>query len=158
MKTTKINNEVIIELNAAEQRLIRFISKERFTRYKDHLLGKNHQSLQQVVEGLGGEFAFCKLFNLYPDISIEIPEEDAGDCGTHGKRIDVKTTQYEQGNLLVVPWKNFNKIDFFALMVGTFPKYKYKGLMPTSQVKQDENLTDLGHGKVYLIKQNLLNF
>ena len=94
MKKTKINNEVIIQLNAAEQRLIRFISKERFTRYKDNLQGKNHQSLQQVVEGLGGEFAFCKLFNLYPDISIEIPEEDLGDCGTHGKRIDVKTTQY----------------------------------------------------------------
>ena len=156
MKSTKIKNEVIIELNEAEQRLVRFISKERFERHRDNLQGKNHQSLQQVVEGLGGEFAFCKLFNLYPDISVEPHKEDTGDCGTHGKRIDVKTTQYENGNLVIVPWKDISKIDYFALMIGTFPKYTYKGLMSSDQAKIDENLTDLGHGKVYLIKQDKL--
>jgi len=112
------------------------------------------------LEGIGAEFAFCKGFNLFPDFSIEIRSsqqgEDTGDailpCGL---RVDVKTTKYPTGRLLSVPWKK-DCADVFALMVGVFPSYEFKGFMLFGELCRDGRLGDLGHGATYIASQDEL--
>lgn len=112
------------------------------------------------LEGIGSELAFSKLWNLYPDLSIFIRSslkgEDEGDNILHtGQSVDVKATRYATGKLVAVPWKKM-KVDLFALMVGVFPKYTFKGFMRSEELLQEKRLGTLGHGPTYIAYQNEL--
>jgi hypothetical protein len=107
------------------------------------------------IEGTGGEFAFCKLKNIYPDMTIDHPIPF--DCYINGHGyIDVKTTKKTNGMLLVGVWKSRSIPDYYALMVGEFPNYEFKGFFPGEEVFKPENLVDLGHGPTYGISQDRL--
>lgn len=107
------------------------------------------------IEGTGGEFAFCKLKNIYPDMTIDHPIPF--DCYINGHGyIDVKTTKKTNGMLLVGVWKSRSIPDYYALMVGEFPNYEFKGFFPGEEVFKPENLVNLGHGETYGIEQDRL--
>ena len=107
------------------------------------------------IEGTGGEFAFCKLKNIYPDMTIDHPIPF--DCYINGHGyIDVKTTKKPNGMLLVGVWKSRSIPDYYALMVGEFPTYEFKGFFPGQEVFKPENLVNLGHGETYGIEQDRL--
>ena len=107
------------------------------------------------IEGTGGEFAFCKLKNIYPDMTIDHPIPF--DCYINGHGyIDVKTTKKPNGMLLVGVWKSRSIPDYYALMVGEFPNYEFKGFFPGQEVFKPENLVNLGHGETYGIEQDRL--
>jgi hypothetical protein len=112
------------------------------------------------LNGIGAELSFCKMFNVFPDLSISTRSstngEDTGDAVLHnGKTIDIKATVYPCGKLLAVPWKQ-EKVDLFALMVGTFPTYTFKGFMRAPELLKKERIGDLGHGETYIAYQNEL--
>jgi hypothetical protein len=107
------------------------------------------------IEGTGGEFAFCKLKNIYPDMTIDHPIPF--DCYLNGHGfIDVKTTKKTNGMLLVGTWKYRSVPSYYALMVGEFPTYEFKGFFPGIEVFKPENLVNLGHGETYGIEQDRL--
>jgi hypothetical protein len=107
------------------------------------------------LEGTGGEFAFCKLKNIYPDMTIDHPIPF--DCYLNGHGfIDVKTTKKTNGMLLVGTWKYRSVPAYYALMVGEFPNYEFKGYFPGEEVFKPENLVNLGHGETYGIEQDRL--
>lgn len=107
------------------------------------------------IEGTGGEFAFCKIQNIYPDMTIDHPIPF--DCYIKGHGyIDVKTTKKRFGMLLVGTWKSRSIPDYYALMVGEFPTYEFKGFFPGEEVFKPENLVNLGHGETYGIEQDRL--
>ena len=108
------------------------------------------------LEGYGAELAFCKLFNVYPDMSIDAdPSADrTGDAIWMGKTVDVKTSKYKTARLLAVRWKK--KKDLYALMVGTFPKYEFRGMATGDELIRQENLIALGHGEGYALSQHQL--
>ena len=149
-----------VELNNAEQRLARFMARSRM----DNAIKRGITNAQVGsqdrfdidLEGYGAELAFCKLFNVYPDMSIVAdPSADrTGDAIWMGKTVDVKTTKYKTGRLLAVRWKQ--KKDLYALMVGTFPKYEFRGMATGDKLIRQENLTDLGHGEGYALGQHQL--
>jgi len=152
-----------ITLNDGEQAVCRTIAKLRFDNNRKHgvansKIGKQDDEFTDL-EGIGGEFAFCKKLNIMPDFSIDIrsSQTDVGDCIYNGKRIDVKTTKYENGSLIVVPWKK-NNVDLFVLMVGQFPTYSYRGRISASVILDANNFLDLGYGKVYGLSQDKLDY
>jgi hypothetical protein len=110
------------------------------------------------MQGLGGELAFCKLFNVFPDFSLVTPSAEKGtDNGDAilpgGIRVDVKSTDYDDGHLIATPAKKNAPIDLFALMVCQYPKYIFKGFMTKSQLlTEDRYSPDRFHG--YAAKQN----
>jgi hypothetical protein len=107
------------------------------------------------IEGTGGEFAFCKVKNIYPDMTIDHPIPF--DCYINGHGyIDVKTTKKTNGMLLVGTWKYRSVPSYYALMVGEFPTYEFKGFFPGEEVFKPENLVNLGHGETYGIEQDRL--
>jgi hypothetical protein len=108
------------------------------------------------VEGMGGELAFARMRNLCPLLNF-LPTQGGADMFTRqGKSIDVKTTSKPDGDLLVSPHKRQDPCDFYVLMVADFPSYQCKGWATRQDLFKDENLRDLGHGKVYLINQENL--
>lgn len=112
-------------------------------------------------QGLCGEFAFCKLFNLYPDLTIHVRssgKNDNMDARLHnGKTVDVKVTKYKNGKLIAVPWKKPTG-DYFALMVGEAPTFEFKGFMKQDELLREERIGDLGYGPTYIANQTDLSY
>ena len=152
-------NNNLIKLNEAEQRLCKFLAKQRFAnarnkKIKNSKIGKQSDEFTDL-NGIGGEMSFCKKFNCYPDLEIAAwsSHEDNGDVIYKGKKIDVKTTKYSTGRLLVVTWKK-ETVDYYALIVGEFPDYEFKSHKETIN---KNNIKDLGYGETYAVEQNNLD-
>ena len=154
----KIGKRIVLTHN--EQRICKYIARERYEfarkhNYKNKIPKKNGYSLTDL-NGYGGEFAFCKLFNLYPDLSTELHKDSVYDCTMYEDwKIDVKTTHYERGHLCVGEWiKRKEGLDAFALMVGKFPQYQFKGFISKERGTSSKYLKDKGMGLAYFIPQH----
>jgi hypothetical protein len=155
-----INSKVY--LSKIEQDICLLLAKMRYDNnrleeIKNSKIG-NQSNEETDIEGIGAEWAFCKLFNVFLDFSIytRTSQEDKGDALLPcGKSVDVKTTKYATGKLLAVPWKS-RHIDLFALMVGVFPSYTFKGFMRAGELLTPKRLGSLGYGKTYIAEQKEL--
>lgn len=147
-----------VTLNKVEQRLAAFLADLRYQNAREKGVENKRKGLQSDkstdLEGVAAELAFCKLFNLYPDTEVgHFADEDA--ITRKGRKVDIKSTTYETGHLIVARWKSGN-VDFFALMVGRFPNYRYAGRMTADEIMQDKRLKDFGHGQVFAASQKEL--
>jgi len=151
----------LVELNSGEQAICRLIAELRHKNNRDKGVTNSKVGNQSDdvtdLEGIGGEVAFCKLINAFPDFSVHIRNSanDVGDLVYKNKTIDVKTTVYPNGRLLAVPWKEHN-VDIYVLMTGKFPKYTYRGYMSSKELLKEERLGNLGYGKTYIANQDEL--
>lgn len=153
----------VVKLDAIEQVIVQALAKKRYSNnrsagVRNSKIGNQSNEFTDL-EGMAGEFAFCKLFNIYPDFSISTRSssqgEDRGDTKVNGEKVDVKTTKYATGKLLAVTWKKTD-VDLFALMTGVFPKYVFRGFMKSEELIKETRLGDLGYGKTYIAKQSEL--
>lgn len=148
----------MIELSQAEQQLAKYLAKLRNeksrTRKTENKRIGPQDDFTTDLEGIGAELAFCKMFNLYPDLECKAGDYDAMDH--EGNRVDVKATKYKNGHLLAVPWKKGKEPDVYVLLVGEFPSYRCAGFMRADELISDARLKDLGHGKVYAAAQSEL--
>jgi hypothetical protein len=148
-----------ITLNASEIKICEWIAKNRYASNRnggvsDKKIGP--QSCEETdLEGICGEFAFCKAMNLYPDLSIS-PRKGGDDVLFNGKKMDIKTTKYKSGKLLARRSKSETPSDIYVLIVGQRPDYNIVGWCSSSDLIQDKNLIDLGYGKTYGLEQRVL--
>lgn len=104
------------------------------------------------LEGFAAEFVFCKLMNCYPD--FQLGERRDYDALVADVPVDVKTTIYPHGRLLVKASKSTHPADWYALVTGKFPgPYCLRGFAHRDMVMRDEQLQDLGHGPTYVVAQ-----
>jgi len=153
-----------LELNDIEQQICRNIATQRFNNNRKNSvsnarIGKQSDEFTDL-EGVSSEFAFCKLFNVFPDFSIDTrssrKNEDNGDAVLpDGTTVDIKATKYKNGKLLAVPWKK-PSVKLFALMIGEFPSYTFKGFMRQEELLQTSRLGSLGYGETYIAEQQEL--
>ena len=143
-------------LTKEEQRICRFIAKSRDRSNRksdvtDQKIG-NQSSEDTALTGFSGEFAHCKLTNLFPDFTVHPRgyKTDTGDAMLLSKSVDVKTTRYTSGQLRVLTTKN--KFDLFALMTGDFPQYCFRGYMVGNDLFQSERIV----GQNYVAEQHEL--
>jgi hypothetical protein len=111
------------------------------------------------LNGFGAELAFCRLVNAEFDFSTDEKENHFfnPDCTlADGKTIDVKTTIYPGGKLIVRTGKEDAHVDAYALMIGTFPSYTFRGWATYEEIIRDVNLQDLGYGDNYALEQGEL--
>ncbi len=150
----------MIELNAAEQKLARYLAESRYRNARK--LGKPNMRMggqsdeQTDIEGVGAEIAYCKMMNVYPDteIAADLPPEDA--VLPDGRLVDVKVTKYQSGRLLVTLKKKAGDVDLYVLLIGEFPKYRIVGQMESAEIIQESRIGDLGKGATYIANQNEL--
>lgn len=149
----------IITLNDIDQRLARCMAAERAKscaerRAADCKVGPQDGKIT-TLDGCGAEVAFDKLHNIYPDTEIGVtPIHDA--TMHNGMRVDVKQTTYPDGHLIAFKGKKDKPADFYALMIGKFPTYRYAGLMSGDEFIRDGRLTDFGYGPTYAARQDEL--
>lgn len=155
-----IGSQII--LSKEEQKICEYIGKSRYliNREKgvtDKKIGnKDNKSMDD--DGFGGEFAFCKLFNVMPDFLVQVTQTNKNDYDAllfNCISVDVKTTHYATGKLAVAKWK-IDEVDCYALMIGKMPSYTFKGFMFGEDLKKENRLGDLGHGMSYIAEQNEL--
>ena len=153
-----------ITLDLTEQLICKAIANKRYQNARDMNVKNSKmggQSNEQTdLEGISSELAFCKLFNVYPDLTVQVRSSaegtDDGDAVLRdGRTVDVKSTKYHTGRLLAVRWKK-PKVDFFALMIGSFPTYTFKGFMKSEELLKEQRIGNLGHGNGYIAVQHEL--
>jgi len=157
-----------IALTTAEMKLAHFIAKNRngSNRYFNITNLKISSDSPHAVdlEGIAGEIAFCRLFNVYPDLDTDRPPPhpfyDATIPPSPGYRIDVKTTKYDNGKLLVDARKNSVKtdaVDFYALMTGSFPgPYTYRGMIARETIIAPHRIETIKGYRSYVAIQSEL--
>jgi hypothetical protein len=150
---------VKISLNDMEQRLAEDVGKSRMERCTKEGTPNMKRGPQSDLEidtiGAGAEIAFCKLWNLYPNLT---DEKDLFDAMTRtGHTVDVKTTRYHSGRLLAVRHKILNQSDIYALMLCDYPDFTFAGYATGDELFDDDNLIDLGYGLTYGLAQDQLH-
>ena len=150
IQTVKIGTKIV--LNNAEQRLAKYLAQARYAKNrqvntKDMKVGPQDCETTDL-EGIAAEIAFCKMYNVYPDLQLE--DRPMYDAVLHdGTTVDVKATKYRSGRLLAVPGKldKCEKLQSYSLIVGEFPgPYEFRGFLSREDLLRPERLTDLGHG------------
>lgn len=158
MAETQIKNRVIV-LNTGEQLACKAIASERYkTARKAGVTNARvgDQSDEDTdLEGVAAELAFAKFYNEYPTGVFDIGarsskngEDSDGDITVNGYTIDVKATKYRSGKLIAAQWKDHSSIDYYALVVGVFPRYEIKGVMKSEDLITNDRLKLLPRGKV----------
>lgn len=107
------------------------------------------------VHGMMAEYAFAKHFNVFPDMGLT-PRSGSADGFLNGFRYDVKATTYKNGRLLC-NLKDNPDVDMYVLCVIDEPYVNIIGYSMKKDLRQDENLIDLGHGKGYGLNQEQLS-
>lgn len=115
---------------------------------------KGRDGILNDEEGFIGEYAFCKYWNIFPDITA-IPRKGSPDCKLKGKMFDVKATTYKNGRLQV---KGFNKdVEVFALAIVDGTTVTFPGYIYAKNLYKDENLVDKGFEEpTYAVTQDKL--
>ena len=90
------------------------------------------------MQGAGGEIAFSKWANVYPDMKDSPDKFDV--VWEHNETVDVKTTHHEHGHLEVSTNKKQGDVDIYALVIGEFPSFRVAGYMPAHTLMTDEYL------------------
>jgi hypothetical protein len=146
-------------LNAAEQKLARFLALSRTSINRQAgVTNAKRADLTDAeidLDGVGAELAWCRLANVYPDLTLS-PRSGGADATWAGRTVDVKTTRYVTGKLIAVPSKVHAPCDLYALMIGTFPTYRFVGLATADHLLAAENIRNLGHGPTYTLEQDAL--
>ena len=149
-----------IILNEAEQRLVTYIAKRRFITKREAGIPISKigpQSFEDTDrEGFGGEVAYCRYMNIYPDLTIGTDVPDFDCILPSGERIDVKTTKYRNGHLIATTNKIKHPPDIYVLVIGTFPEYCIIGEISASFLLRPENIKDFGMGDTYAVTQSEL--
>ena len=97
-------------------------------------------------------FPYTTLFRSTDFQAHELPTHD---LICNGKTVDVKTTKYRTGRLIIMPHKKNDQCDMYLLVVGEFPEYTVVGYATYDEIVQEENWGDpFGRGKpAYFLDQ-----
>lgn len=106
--------------------------------------------------GVVGEYAFCKLHNIFFDCAVS-PRSGSYDCMYKGARIDIKTTTLPHGQLIAVNKINPD-IDVFVLAIVEGNKVSFPGFKSAKMFYRKENLKVLGSAsrESYVVPQSEL--
>jgi len=105
--------------------------------------------------GVCGEMVFAKQFNVYMDMSFQ-PRSGGHDFVMNsGKTVDIKTTEYDNGRLIVPKWKDDKRSDIYVLVTGQLPTFTIRGYALSDEVFT--SVIDLGYGPCFGLQQDQLH-
>ena len=152
-----MNNKV--ELNWHEEQLGIAIGTTRYRENRKRGIeqgGNGPPTTEETdIHGAHGEIAFCKLFNVYP--ATDTLSWSYYDCVLYGYKIDVKATK-GKNNRLIAPISKAEKRlpDYYALMIGEYPHFEFKGFIKSEDLINESHIKDLGYGDTYVAERHEL--
>jgi hypothetical protein len=165
MTNRLLNAGTVYHLSNDEQKLIIGMSETICNQNREFFIDnykrdKSIPLLEMNKNGFGAELAFCRLCETTFDSSTIEREShfDKIDATLpDGTLIDVKTTVYKNGKLIVRHGKEKKVVDIYVLMTGTFPTFTFCGWASYEEIIKIENIDNLGWGDAYCLPQNRLN-
>lgn len=147
-----------VELNEFEVSICQMIGSmrhlsNRANHIKDGRVGKQ-SALETDQNGVIGEYAFCKHFNLHFDFDVST-RSGSYDCKLNNKRIDIKTTKYQRGHI-VATLKDNPDVDIYVMAILDGTTVTFPGWIEKENFINPANIKDLGHGKSYVLDQSQL--
>jgi len=142
-----------IILTKSEERLAKFLGTARFkwsrkNKYKATIYGKmGDKGLKNDIDSMGAELAFCRLFNVYPDMDPQRAKPLVDATLPSGLTVDVKQTSYKNGHLAPKAMSRSEPCDIYALVIGTVPHFNYVGWLDYEAVFQKHKLTRVLNGR-----------
>jgi len=107
------------------------------------------------VESTAAEMAVAKSLNVYPEWSPTPGEVPRFDLRWNGHKVDVKSTQHPDGNLLI-PYLR-EELTYF-LVRGTMPTFKIMGYIEGDRIPwAGQWRENLGHGPCWFVPVDQLN-
>jgi len=151
-------NKIEIELLNTEQKIAEYIARSRTKTNRaagiKNLKAGPQSSEETELEGVASELAAAKILNVWPD--LDTSKASVEDFTFRGYTIDVKTTKYHAGRLLLPLYKKDKACDYYILMIGSFPKYKCMGFAAKKDLINEDKIGTLGNYKNYMLEQNEL--
>ncbi len=149
-----------VELDDFEVRLCEYIGELRSAIARknnvfDAKIGKQ-SGVEADIQGFKAEYAFAKIYNLFPDFGLS-PRSGSYDGKTrYGTRYDVKSTNRKEGNLLSTLKVN-DDVDVYVLAYVNENVVDFIGWIDKTSFIKEENIKDMGHGKAYFFSRKELN-
>lgn len=109
------------------------------------------------MDGVIAEFCVAKAMNVCPDLTIGIRSGGVDLISHSGRTIDVKSTRYKTGKLLVTLKKEDDPCDAYVLAIVDDLGCRIAGWATKEMIFRDENINDLGKGKGYILPQDKLH-
>lgn len=160
----------MIELNEVEKRLVTHLVERKVAYYETHhperitMYRKGYKDMTpeqrkaeykaSMLQSHGAEMAFCKAMNVFPCLDHE--DERGFDALVSGRRVDVKHTTYEHGVMAIKIKPGVKPPDLFALVIGTFPRYRLVGFIEAAWALRKENIDEKMPQRCYAIPQRSL--
>ncbi len=145
------------------------VGKQRHLLARKNGVHDNQQSGSSwyIVDGEGvcGEMAFAQMTNApesewerirtLQNLSAE-KGTDLGDCLYKGLNVDVKTTKYSSGHLIITTSKLNNLADAYALMTGFNGHYVFRGAISKQRIKDEVSKFALhDNGSIWIHQDHL---
>jgi hypothetical protein len=115
-----------VTLTDDEQRIVRWLAKRRIEESRKMnakaTIYHDVDPLENEVQAFGAEFAYCKMFNLWPTM-VPTKCEPFDAHLRDGSSVDVKHSVRRDARLLVKVKDRKGNPVYYALMVGSFPTY-----------------------------------
>lgn len=105
------------------------------------------------IEAVGAEMAVAKCLNVYPEWSPTPGEVPRFDLAWNGQKLDVKSTQRPDSNLLI-PY--LDKQLLYILVCGQMPEYRILGKIRGTEVPVAGRWVTLEHGPCWLVPADKL--
>ena len=151
---------MIISMTPSETAIAQVLAVMRNTNARHNNVTDKQVSKQSPIEidrdGVLSEMAFGKAFNLYPDLAVKSTRSGVDLVGKNGNRIDVKSTRYKAGRLIIHIDKPLDEVDIYALAIVDGDNVDLVGYIKAIDAMKKENIKDLGYGGVYVIEQDAL--
>lgn len=155
---------MIYKLTETDQQIIRDMAtkiENQGRRYfkNNYKIDKSMRFYDMNVNGFGAELAFCRLFNTKFDMDTNQYENHFNKNDTvlnTGESVDVKTTKYKSGRLLVRLGKEKKKVDLYCLMIGEFPTFEFKGFARYDDIIDSGNIIEIKGVPTYALTQDKL--
>ena len=151
---------MIISMTPSETAIAQVLAVMRNTNARHNNVTDKQVSKQSPIEidrdGVLSEMAFGKAFNLYPDLAVKSTRSGVDLVGKNGNRIDVKSTRYKAGRLIIHIDKPLDEVDIYALAIVDGDNVDLVGYIKAIDAMKKENIKDLGYGDVYVIEQDAL--
>jgi len=95
------------------------------------------------LNAIGAEIGYCRLMNVYPNLWVW-GDQDRPRGAVHdavlpdGRTVNVKqSSRHGDEYDLIVPIHNYSRPDIYALLVGEFPEYYYRGYIEADKIIQE---------------------
>ena len=139
-----------VTLTKSEHKIVIGIAKKRIKNNREkNFVNTPYGGVKQEeieINSYGAEIAYCKHFNIFPELSLEL--EEAGVDAMHdGKRVDIKNAP-NGGTLLANINRDVDDCDVFALVCGIAPNYFIAGWCHSQDLIDDKNIEPLTDDKI----------